>query len=77
MNNESNKSTMLFLPQVPEYLYAKYGVVRCGRVIRFWADRGYSVKGKRVYLKVLKAAMGQMYTRKEWVDEFIKKVGNR
>lgn len=72
-----SKSKLLFISEVPEYLYKKYGVRRTLRMVRKWITDGYTVKDKRVYLKMLKTYIGQQYTREEFVDEFIWKVGNR
>lgn len=61
----------LKMRDVPAYIKAKTGVVRGGWCIYNWAK-----KGKRSYSnKLLKLRteeiLGQMFTRKSWVDEFL------
>lgn len=68
---------MLFIAQIPRYLYMKYSVCRTRRAIAYWFEDGLLVDGKRVYLEVNKTSAGQLYTRKAWVDDFIEKMGRR
>lgn len=65
------------MAKVADYLYREYSVVRCTKAIRNWSKLGYKVRGKRVYLKIGMNNMGEQFTRTEWVDDFIEKVGAR
>lgn len=68
---------MLFMAQVPEYLYMKYSVRRTRRAVSYWTTVGLLVNGGCVYLKVDVTPANQLYTRKAWVDDFIEKVSKR
>ena len=68
---------MLFMAQVPEYLYMKYSVRRTRRAISYWTTDGLLVNGRCVYLKTDWTPADQLYTRKAWVDNFIEKVSRR
>ena len=68
---------MLRIHQVKDYLYSKYGVIRCTRGIRNWINMGLLVIDERVKLQVDRNSMGEQFTRRKWVDEFIEKVGER
>jgi len=68
---------MLFICQIPEYLYMKYNVRRTRRAISYWTTAGFLVRGKRVYLRTGRTRDNQLYTRQRWVDNFIDKVSRR
>ena len=68
---------MLFISQIPEYLYMKYGVRRTRRAVSYWTTKGYVVNGRRVFLKVDQTKTYQLFSRKAWVDKFIDKVSRR
>ena len=67
---------MLRISQVPAYLEANYGVTRDARTIYMWTHKGLKVGGKVVKLKSGKDNLGQVFTRKEWVDRFIERVND-
>ena len=68
---------LLRMSQAANYIYREYSVVRCTKAIRNWYLFGYKVGDKRIYLKVEIDNMGEQYTRTEWLDKFIEKVGAR
>ena len=68
---------MLFIAQIPEYLYMKYSVRRTRRAISYWITAGLLVRGKRIFLRVEQTKTHLMYTRKPWVDRFIDKMSRR
>ena len=76
-NKGTVMSDMLFISQISEYLYMKYGVRRVRRTISYWTKFGLLVKGKHVRLKTARTRDNQLYTRKAWVDRFIEKVSRR
>ncbi|KKL04267.1 hypothetical protein LCGC14_2617800 [marine sediment metagenome] len=68
---------MLFIRQVPRYLYARYDVVRTRRCINYWITLGLLVGDIVVFLKTEKTRDGELYTRKPWVDKFIEAYSRR
>ena len=65
------------MSQTPDYLYREYSVNRCTKAIRNWHRFGYKVRGRRIYLRIEIDNVGQQFTRTEWIDSFIEKVGTR
>lgn len=68
---------MLFISQVPDYLYMRYSVRRTRRAVNYWATVGLLGLNKRVYLKTEWTKDHQLFTRKPWVDDFVDKVSRR
>ncbi len=68
---------MLFIRQVPEYLYMKYDVRRTRRCINYWITLGLLVKSMVVFLETETTRDGELYTRKPWVDKFIEAYSRR
>ena len=70
-------TNMLFIQQVPDYLYMKYSVRRTRRAVSYWIRVGLMGRNRRVYLRTERTKDNQLFTRKPWVDYFIFQVSRR
>ena len=64
----------LKIVDVPAYLYSKTGVNRGKWTIHYWINHGKrSYSNRPIKLKAEKIC-GQVFTRKAWVDSFLKEL---
>lgn len=63
------------LKDVPDLVFQMTGVHRCHKSVYGWVLYGRAdTHGDKIKLRAVKR-LGAWYTRKEWLSEFIEKVG--
>lgn len=61
------------LADVPAYVILKTGIKRSRQTVYNWATKGVTLAGESVKLRTEMKA-GQIFTREEWLDEFLAKI---
>lgn len=64
------------LAEVPAYIEAKFGVHRIRQTVYNWATKGVVIAGETYKLRT-ERRVGQMFTRSEWVDDFLARLDAR
>ena len=68
-------SDLITLDEAIRYVYHKYAVLKEKRTIHKWTAIGVAARigGPKIRLKYRRIS-GRRYTRKQWIDEFVKKL---
>jgi hypothetical protein len=75
MAGRLTNSGYIKLSDVPALVYELTGVRRCHKSVYNWVKNGRAdTHGTKVILRTVKR-FSMLYTRREWLDEFIEKVG--